>query len=207
MEGYFNVLRAARTIAIRAGRLFDSKAGRMLTKQVVILSGERITDVGPAISSEDSRPERKTIDLSQATVLPGLIDAHTHMFNNRADRMEPRKASMLIAVQNAAGGPAGGLHRRARHEHARQRIRGRGDPRRDQPGAHRRAAVSGVDAGHRMGSYASEPVRLRTIRWRAPWFARWRRRARPCGIRSATARTGSSCFRQGAYSFTATGVG
>jgi len=37
----------AQTIAVRAGRLFDSKSGTMLTKQVVILSGERITETGP----------------------------------------------------------------------------------------------------------------------------------------------------------------
>ena len=37
----------AAVMAVRAGRLFDSKTGTMLTKQVVIISGERITDVGP----------------------------------------------------------------------------------------------------------------------------------------------------------------
>src|ERR1041385_2225318 len=39
---------AARVIAIRAGRMFNSKTGQMLTKQVVVLAGERITEVGPA---------------------------------------------------------------------------------------------------------------------------------------------------------------
>src|SRR5262245_27936202 len=38
---------AARTSAIRAGRMFDSRSGQMLTKQVILLTGERITDVGP----------------------------------------------------------------------------------------------------------------------------------------------------------------
>src|SRR5471032_1075662 len=38
---------APRVIAIRAGRLFDSNTGRMLTRQIVIVSGERITEVGP----------------------------------------------------------------------------------------------------------------------------------------------------------------
>src|SRR5580698_3400588 len=38
---------APRTIAIRAGRLFDSKTGQMRMKQVVILTGDRITEVGP----------------------------------------------------------------------------------------------------------------------------------------------------------------
>jgi imidazolonepropionase-like amidohydrolase len=69
-------------IAIRAGRLFDSKTGQMLTKQVVILSGERITEVGPQAQVKIPAGAQ-VIDLSQATVLPGLIDAHTHMFDAR----------------------------------------------------------------------------------------------------------------------------
>ena len=73
---------AARIVAIRAGRLFDSKTGQMLTRQVIILSGERITEVGPEAQVRIPAGAQ-TIDLSQATVLPGLIDAHTHMFNNR----------------------------------------------------------------------------------------------------------------------------
>ena len=85
-------------IAVRAGRMFDSKTGQMLTSQVVLLNGERITAVGP--ESQIKIPAgAQVIDLSQATVLPGLIDGHTHMFN-------PRKPGgttedyMLIAVQN-----------------------------------------------------------------------------------------------------------
>src|SRR5579862_819536 len=38
---------APRVAAVRAGRLFDSKTGQMFTKQVVIISGERIMEVGP----------------------------------------------------------------------------------------------------------------------------------------------------------------
>ena len=38
---------AAKSIAIRAGRLFDSITGQMLTRQVVLVTGERITEVGP----------------------------------------------------------------------------------------------------------------------------------------------------------------
>ena len=84
--------------AVRAGRLFDSKSGKLLTGQVVLLQGGRITAVGPAGKIKIPAGAR-VIDLGNATVLPGLIDAHTHMFNTPKPGMS-REASTLIAVQN-----------------------------------------------------------------------------------------------------------
>ena len=89
---------APRVIAVRAGRLFNSKTGQMLARQVVLLQGERITDVGP--EGQVKIPAgAQVIDLSQATVLPGLIDAHTHMFNTPKPGMS-RETSTLIAISN-----------------------------------------------------------------------------------------------------------
>lgn len=65
-------------IAVRAGHLFDAKTGEMLTNQVVLIQGDRIADVGPA-GRVTVRPDAKVIDLSRATVLPGMIDAHVHL--------------------------------------------------------------------------------------------------------------------------------
>ena len=53
--GIYQCPPAPRVIAVRAGRLFDSKTGQMLTKQVVVLSGERITEVGPEVKSRFRR--------------------------------------------------------------------------------------------------------------------------------------------------------
>ena len=66
-------------VALRAGRLFDSNSGRMLTAQVVLIRGGRIIEVGPA-DRIALPPGAEVLDLSRATVLPGLIDAHTHLF-------------------------------------------------------------------------------------------------------------------------------
>jgi len=79
--------------------MFNSKTGQMSMKQVIVLNGERITEVGPEAQVKIPAGAQ-VIDLSQATVLPGLIDAHTHMFNTRGVK-GTTEASILIAVQNA----------------------------------------------------------------------------------------------------------
>src|ERR1700686_696546 len=74
-------------VAIRAGRLFDTKSAKLVNNQVVLIHGDRITEVGPA-ERVKVPAGAEVVDLSQATVLPGLIDAHTHVFGNGPDLEE-----------------------------------------------------------------------------------------------------------------------
>jgi imidazolonepropionase-like amidohydrolase len=63
-------------ILIKAGRLVDVRAGRMLTNQNILIEGDRITQVGAGVAAPAGV---RIIDLSGYTVLPGLIDNHTHV--------------------------------------------------------------------------------------------------------------------------------
>jgi imidazolonepropionase-like amidohydrolase len=68
-----------KAIVIHAGQLFDGKSDRLASKQVIVIQGERIFEVGAA-GSVKIPAGAEEIDLGAATVLPGLIEGHNHMF-------------------------------------------------------------------------------------------------------------------------------
>jgi len=67
---------SSEVVAIKAGKLLDPETGRTTANQVILVKGNKIKEIGANVSIP---AEAKIIDLSKATVLPGLFDAHTHL--------------------------------------------------------------------------------------------------------------------------------
>jgi len=68
---------AQQPIVLHAARLLDVESGKMLAPGEVLVKGERIAEVGATVTHP---PDAETIDLGNRTLLPGLIDAHVHLF-------------------------------------------------------------------------------------------------------------------------------
>ena len=67
-------------ILIKAGRLLDPRSGNVLSSAAVLIENGKIKEVGPVSQVQPHVPAgAKTIDLGSATLLPGLIDSHTHL--------------------------------------------------------------------------------------------------------------------------------
>lgn len=73
---------AAKTTVLRAARLFDGKSDTVTTPGLVVVSDGRIIGVG---ASAPRPADAEVIDLGDATLLPGLMDAHTHLTNEATD--------------------------------------------------------------------------------------------------------------------------
>jgi imidazolonepropionase-like amidohydrolase len=71
---------ASATAALRVGQVLDVRTGNYLKDQVIWIEGDRIKAIGNSADVEKQLPAgARRIDLSRATVLPGLIDCHTHL--------------------------------------------------------------------------------------------------------------------------------
>jgi imidazolonepropionase-like amidohydrolase len=68
---------ASRTL-VRAGHLLDVKTGEVLDAQTIVVNGDTISSVG-ATSTVPAQPGDTVVDLGDMTVMPGLIDVHTHI--------------------------------------------------------------------------------------------------------------------------------
>ena len=89
--------------AIRAGKMFDPKSGANLANQVVLITGDKITDVGPA-DRVQIPSGAKVIDLSNATVLPGLIDGHVHLTDAQGNLHHQMMVALFSATSSLNAG-------------------------------------------------------------------------------------------------------
>jgi len=89
--------------AVRAGKMFDPKSGTNLTNQVVLISGDKITEVGSA-DSVKIPAGAKIIDLSNATVLPGLIDGHVHLTDIQGGLQHQMMVALFSATSSLNAG-------------------------------------------------------------------------------------------------------
>lgn len=102
----FVPLALAQVTAVRAGRIIDSDSGMVLTNQLILVKDGKIQAVGAALSIPANA---SVIDLSDKTVLPGLIDCHTHVADGHGDG-DPfnvlRKTASQIALESVTNARA-----------------------------------------------------------------------------------------------------
>src|SRR4029450_9646153 len=89
--------RQPKRVAIKAGRLIDTKTGAVTNNAFILIEGDKITAAGP---NGTVPAEIEVIDLKDKTVLPGLIDCHTHMTSHPGNYYDDifRKSPIDVAV-------------------------------------------------------------------------------------------------------------
>jgi imidazolonepropionase-like amidohydrolase len=80
---------------VRAAKLIDVKAGTVVENPVILVRGNRIVSVGPNAAVPAGA---RVIDLGNVTLLPGLIDAHTHLLQNYSGQLGGDDPNMLLTV-------------------------------------------------------------------------------------------------------------
>ena len=83
-------------VVVRAGHLFDARTGTMLSNQTVLINGDRISEVGGSVQVPAGA---RVLDLSRATVLPGMIDGHVH--TNAPQPNESVEHRTMVMIQSA----------------------------------------------------------------------------------------------------------
>jgi imidazolonepropionase-like amidohydrolase len=88
-------------VVVKAAKLLDVRKGAYLENAALWIEGERIKEVGSATNIQSHAPKNaKVIDLGRATVLPGLIDCHTHIMSRMED--VPNGYTLSLATKSQA---------------------------------------------------------------------------------------------------------
>jgi imidazolonepropionase-like amidohydrolase len=85
------IAQAPKHVAVHAGHVLDVKTGKMLTDQMLVIEDGKIVSAG-AVADAKVPADAVRIELPNATVLPGLIDAHTHL------TMDPKFGYERLAI-------------------------------------------------------------------------------------------------------------
>jgi imidazolonepropionase-like amidohydrolase len=83
----------AQSVAIRAGNLIDPATGKVSTNQIILVKDQKIVEVGPSVAIPAGA---QVIDLSREWVMPGIMDAHTHVTYEVPSLAEPGDANFLV---------------------------------------------------------------------------------------------------------------
>ncbi len=146
---------AGRTL-VRAGHLLDVKTGKLLDGQTLVVVGDTIQSIAPS-AQVPAQPGDTVIDLGGLTVLPGLIDVHTHLtidtnFDPYHELTETDAKEAINGVVNARTTLLAGIHHGA--QRGRRRLHRCGPARRHQlrpdSGPHMQVSgpLIGITGGH-----------------------------------------------------------
>src|SRR5207253_6986657 len=94
-----SAIAADQTIALKAARLFDGKSRALIQNGVVVVQGDKIIDAGANVAIP---PDAQVIDLGDATLSPGFMDAHTHITLDYTNFQATRLREMQISISAKA---------------------------------------------------------------------------------------------------------
>jgi imidazolonepropionase-like amidohydrolase len=94
-----SAIAADQVIALKAARLFDGKSRSLIQNGVVLIQGDKIVDAGANITIPS---DAQVIDLGDATLSPGFIDAHTHLTGDYSDYKKERMDQIDLNVSEHA---------------------------------------------------------------------------------------------------------
>src|SRR6266536_2145939 len=94
-----SAMAADQTIVLKAARLFDGKSRALIQNGVVVVQGDKIADAGANVAIP---PDAQVIDLGDATLSPGFMDAHTHITLDYTNYQATRLRELQISTSAKA---------------------------------------------------------------------------------------------------------